>query len=86
METAAQRKDAETPDPERRAYRRSILDCARRVLPQLSEARQEVVRLRFLAGLNTAETATVMGKRRAAVRKLLSRAIDDLRERCLDEE
>ena len=86
LETAARRKDTETPDPERRAYRRGILDCAQRVLPQLSEARQEVVRLRFLAGLNTAETATVMGKRRAAVRQLLSRAIDDLRERCLDEE
>jgi RNA polymerase sigma-70 factor (ECF subfamily) len=36
LETVAQRKDAETADPERRAYRRGILDCAQRVLPQLS--------------------------------------------------
>jgi RNA polymerase sigma factor (sigma-70 family) len=55
-----------------------------RVLPQLSEDRQEVLRLRFLVGLSTAETAVVMGKRRGTVRTLLSRAIDDLRERCLD--
>ncbi|HSM58481.1 MAG TPA: RNA polymerase sigma factor [Candidatus Sulfomarinibacteraceae bacterium] len=86
LETAAQRADADTPDPERRAYRQGILECAQRVLPLISEGRQEVVRLRFLAGLNTAETAAVMGKRRSAVRKLLSRAIDDLRERCLDED
>lgn len=85
LEAVAQREDVGTPDPERRAYRQSVLACAQRVLPQLSEERQEVVRLRFLAGLNTAETAAVMGKRRGAVRKLLSRAVDDLRERCLDE-
>lgn len=85
LEAVAHREDVETPDPERRAYRRGILECAQRVLPLLSEDRQEVLRLRFLAGLNTAETAAVMGKRRGAVRKLLSRALDDLRERCLDE-
>ncbi|MFW5942115.1 MAG: RNA polymerase sigma factor [Chloroflexota bacterium] len=85
LETAAQRADADSLDPERRAYRQGILDCAQRVLPLLSDDRQEAVRLRFLAGLNTAETAAVMGKRRGAVRKLLSRAIDDLRERCLNE-
>lgn len=67
------------------AYEQSILDCAQSVLPQLSEDRQEVLRLRFLAGLNTAETAEIMGRRRGAVRTLLSRAIDDLRERCLHE-
>lgn len=82
---AAQLPDGRTPQPEQSAYRRGILDCALRVLPLLSEDRQEVIRLRFLAGLNTAETAAVMGRRRGAVRALLSRAIDDLRERCLHE-
>lgn len=77
--------DAERSSLDLQAYERSILDCAQSVLPQLSEDRQEVVCLRFLAGLNTAETAEIMGRRRGAVRTLLSRAIDDLRERCLDE-
>lgn len=82
---AAGQIESEAANPERQAYRHGILDCALRVMPELSEARQEVLRLRFLAGLNTAETAAVMGKRRSAVRKLLSRAVDDLRKRCLDE-
>lgn len=86
LTAAAGRPDRETTDPEEHAHRQNILDCAQRVLPLLSEQRQEVLRLRFLAGLNTAETAAVMGKRRGAVRKLLSRAINDLRQRCLDEE
>ena len=84
LHEALQIEDERAPDPEERAYHQSILDCALRVLPQLSKDRQEVVRLRFLAGLNTAETAAVMGLRRGAVRTLLSRAIDDLRARCLD--
>lgn len=85
LETAGARADVNTLNPEQQSYRQSVLDCALRVLPELSEERQEVLRLRFLAGLDTAETAAVMGKRRGAVRKLLSRAVDDLRKRCLDE-
>lgn len=85
LETVSERTDVRTPDLERHTYRQSILDCALRVMPDLSAERQEVLRLRFLAGLDTAETAAVMGKRRGAVRKLLSRAVDDLRKRCLDE-
>jgi RNA polymerase sigma-70 factor, ECF subfamily len=85
LETVSERTDVHMPDLERHTYRQSILDCALRVLPELSEERQEVLRLRFVAGLDTAETAAVMGKRRGAVRKLLSRAVDDLRKRCLDE-
>lgn len=85
LETVSERTDMHTPDLEPHIYRQGILDCALRVMPELSEERQEVLRLRFLAGLDTAETAAVMGKRRGAVRKLLSRAVDDLRKRCLDE-
>lgn len=84
LAAAAGRVDREAPDPEQLSYRQSILECALRVMPLLSEDRQEVLRLRFLAGLNTKETAVVMGRRPGAVRKLLARALDDLRERCLD--
>lgn len=85
LPAAAQMADEATAPPEQQVYRRAILDCVLRVMPQLSADRQEVLRLRFLAGLTTAETAQVMGRRKGAVRTLLSRAIDDLRERCLHE-
>jgi RNA polymerase sigma-70 factor (ECF subfamily) len=85
LEKAIHVPDADRSSLDLQTYEQSILDCAQSVLPQLSEDRQEVIRLRFLAGLNTAETAEIMGRRRGAVRTLLSRAIDDLRERCLDE-
>lgn len=67
------------------AHEQGILDCVQRHWRLLSEDRREVVLLRFWAGLNTAETASVMGRSRGAVKMLLSRAIADLRERCLDE-
>lgn len=57
-----------------------------RTLPQLTEERQEVVRLRYGAGLSTAETAAVMNKGQSAVKMLLLRALNDLRERCLHED
>ena len=71
--------------PESAAYEQGILDCVQRHWRLLSEDRRHVVLLRFWAGLNTAETATVMGRSRGAVKMLLSRAIADIRERCLDE-
>lgn len=70
---------------EGRAYEREILDCVQRHWRLLSQDRRDVVLLRFWAGLNTAETAEVMGRSRSAVKMLLSRAIADIRERCLDE-
>lgn len=85
LAAAEQVADSGAPQPEQRLYRQGVLDCVLRALPQLSPDRQEVLRLRFLAGLNTAQTAAVMGRREGAVRTLLSRAVDDLRERCLDE-
>lgn len=85
LSEARQRPDPAAPDLERLSHRQQILDCVQRVLHLLSEDRQEVVRLRFWGGLNTAETATVMGRRKGAVKMLLSRAIADLRERCIHE-
>lgn len=76
--------DPDSPDLERRAQRQQILDCVHQIWPMLSEDRQEALRLRFWGGLSTIETAAVMGRSRAAVKMLVSRAIADLRERCLD--
>lgn len=85
-------KKLETPQPdsmqeaiETRAYESGIMDCVRRQWRLLSDDRREVLLLRFWAGLNTAETAEVMARRPGAVKMLLSRAIADIRERCLDE-
>ncbi|HSM58874.1 MAG TPA: RNA polymerase sigma factor [Candidatus Sulfomarinibacteraceae bacterium] len=85
LDNATELPDVETPDPEQRAQRQEILACIKLTWPYLSEDRRDVIRLRFWAGLNTAETAKVMGRSRGAVKMLLSRAIKDLRERCLDE-
>ncbi len=49
-------------------------------LQQLPAERAEVIRLRIFAELSTAETAQVMGKSEAAVKMLLHRALDDLRQ------
>lgn len=70
---------------ESHAHEREILDCVQRHWRLLSPNRREVVLLRFWAGLNTAETARVMGRSRGSVKMLLSRAIADIRERCLHE-
>lgn len=83
--TAPDVGDANGNFPEARAYDREILDCVQRHWRLLSEDRRDVLLLRFWAGLNTAETASVMGRSRGAVKMLLSRAVADLRERCLDE-
>jgi len=71
-------------DPARLAFLSGILDCVQQMLPRLTEDRQEVVRLRYGAGLSTRETAAVMGKGQSAVKMLLLRALNDLQERCLD--
>lgn len=70
---------------ESHAYEQEVLDCVQRHWRLLSPDRREVVLLRFWAGLNTAETAKVMGRSRGAVKMLLSRAIADIRVRCLHE-
>lgn len=76
--------DPASPDLERHARRQEILDCVQQIWSMLSEDRQEALRLRFWGGLNTKETAATMGRSRGAVKMLVSRAIADLRERCLD--
>lgn len=67
------------------SYRQELLGCVERRLRTMTADRQEVLRLRFWAGLSTKETARVMRKGESAVKMLLARAVADLRERCLDE-
>lgn len=85
LDEAERLPNPEAVNLERHAYNQDILECVQTMWNHLSEDRQEVLRLRFWAGLNTAETANVMGRSRAAVKMLLSRAVADIRKRCLDE-
>ncbi len=50
------------------------------LLRQLSPEKQELLALRFAAGLSSAEIATLLGKSEGAIRKQLFRIIRELRE------
>jgi len=78
--------DPSAPDPEQSAHRNGVLDCVRRALPHLSPDRREALTLRFWGGLKGREVAAVMRRSEGAVKMLVSRAVADLRRRCLDEE
>ena len=47
---------------------------------RLAPDRAEALRLRFFAGLDSAEIAPIMGRSEAAVKMLVHRALTDLRE------
>ncbi len=78
--------DPSIPDPEQHAYRNGVLDCVQQALPHLSPDRREALQLRFWGGLKGREVAAVMRRSEGAVKMLVSRAVADLRRRCLDEE
>ena len=83
------RPEVYTPEGLRWAERTTMQSVIARHLPALaplSDREREVLRLRYGAGLSTAETAAMMGKGQSAVKMLLLRAVDDLRKRCLDED
>ena len=65
--------------PEQIILRREEARDVRDALSQLPKLQQEVLRLRFGAGLRCAQIAEVLGKREGAIRALLSRAIQRLR-------
>ncbi len=69
-------------DPEASAVRRAELDELRRALRRLGEPAVEALALRYGAGLSAREIGAVIGKREAATQKLLSRALEALREAC----
>jgi RNA polymerase sigma-70 factor (ECF subfamily) len=65
-------------DPAGVVGRADELRAVLRALGRLSEERQQVILLRFVEGLSSAETAEVLGRSPAAVRVLLHRALRDL--------
>ncbi len=67
-------------DPEGSAVRRAELDELRRQLRRLDEPVAEALALRYGAGLSAHEIGVVIGKSEAATQKLMSRALDTLRE------
>ena len=75
--------DPEPENVEERLFRHNILECVERLLGYLSPDRLEALRLRYWGGLSMREGARVMQRSEAAFKMLVSRAISDLRERCV---
>jgi RNA polymerase sigma-70 factor (ECF subfamily) len=73
------------PSPElptdKAASRRLELESLARALRQLSPDRSEAIVLTFFGGLSHAEAGRVLNKSEAAVKMLVSRGLQDLRER-----
>jgi RNA polymerase sigma-70 factor (ECF subfamily) len=83
LETAVTLPDPNTPALEQQLYQQSVLDCVRQALADCNDERREALYLRFWGGLSVAETAVAMGKSEAAVKMLVSRAIAQLKEKCV---
>ncbi len=75
--------DIHAADPEEAAFRDQILECVRRSLAALSPERAEALHLRYWGGLDFDEIAAIMRRGQSAVRMLISRGLNDLRERCV---
>ncbi len=75
----AQAQEADSPEDQVLAAEE--VETVRRALLTLPADYQEVIRLRILLSLDTAETAAWMGRSEGAVRVLLYRALKALRER-----
>ncbi|MFQ5860870.1 MAG: sigma-70 family RNA polymerase sigma factor [Dehalococcoidia bacterium] len=78
LEEAAPLPSSENPAEE--AIRNLELAEIRRAMQHLTQAQQEVIQLRFLAGLPSAEVAAIMGKKDGAVRELQHAALKALRQ------
>jgi RNA polymerase sigma-70 factor, ECF subfamily len=63
------------------ASRRLELESISRALRQISPDRSEAIILTFFGGLSNAEAGRVLNKSEAAVKMLVSRGLQDLRER-----
>ncbi len=75
--------DESAADPEAQLLLNDVWHCIERMFPHLSADRVEALRLRYWGGLSMAEIARVMRRTEAAAKMLVSRAISDLRERCV---
>ena len=74
---------ADKVNPEAQAILRGLWDCVEGGLSIISLDRIEALRLRYWGGLRINDIARVMQRSQAAVKMLISRAISDLRERCV---
>ncbi len=63
------------------AHQRLEMESLSRALRQLSPDRSEAIILTFFGGLSNAEAGRVLNKSEAAVKMLISRGLQDLRER-----
>lgn len=70
-------------DPESNLVLHELLACVERMLPSLSGDRVDALRLRYWGGLSMHAIAETMRRSEGAVKMLVSRAISDLRERCV---
>jgi RNA polymerase sigma-70 factor (ECF subfamily) len=67
------------PNPEERALSDDLQRLGRDLLARLKPEQQEVLALRFAAGLSYPEIAQVMNKREDAVKKTAYRALDEMK-------
>ncbi len=80
LEEVVERPAGDTP-PEQSAVQRSDLTRLRQVLALLPEERADALSLRFFSELSLAEVAQVMDKSEAAVKMLVYRGLQELRDR-----
>jgi RNA polymerase sigma-70 factor, ECF subfamily len=73
------------PDPLATAIHQDEVDRMRKRIHALPEAEQELIRLRFVAGLGFAEIGTVLKRSEGAVKKELYRLLDRLGEQMEDD-
>jgi RNA polymerase sigma-70 factor (ECF subfamily) len=72
---------AADPSPEKQAAHQADLNRVRQIISLLTVERADALSLRYFGGLSLAETAQVMGKSEAAVKMLVMRALEELRDR-----
>lgn len=65
--------------PEQQVMKQEVYEHLYRLLAQLSLAQQELIRLRYGNGLRLTEIAGILHKSEEAVRKMLSRTLEQLR-------
>lgn len=66
-------------NPEEMAEKRMMMEEMKKAIDKLTPAQQEVIRLRFAAGLSCEETAKIMGKSIGAIKALQHTALNNLR-------
>ena len=76
----AQDHPAAEDDPEAQAIRRDNAAWLHAILQDCAVSTREMLALHFAAGLTIAETAAMVGKSEAAVKKQLSRTVRTLKE------